>query len=117
MSKIQRTWDVNGKMIHEDQVGIWDVDDYLRAELLSPLEELFLMMHNHDGTIAAPIGVAGRIGEIVTGHAQERMHQVFHLLRKKQVNLEVIIATNETPGVPAGTLIAVEVQQDMEVTT
>lgn len=114
-TNIQRTWTVEGKMIREDQVTVWDADYYLFGELLSTLERLFLVMREHNDSLGSPMGMAGGIGEVVTGHVNERMDQVFHHLHKKHINIEVIVANHETPGVPCGTIIAVEILQSKEV--
>lgn len=114
-TKIQRTWTVEGKMIHENQVTVRTADDFLRGELLPPLERLFMVMREHNDSLGSPMGMAGGIGEVVTGHVNERMDQVFHHLKKKHINIEVIVANHDTPGVPIGTLIAVEILQGKEV--
>ncbi len=114
-TNIQRTWTVEGRVIREDQVTVWTANDYLQGDLLPPLERLFLIMREHGESLSSPMGMAGGIGEVVTSHVNERMDQVFHHLHKKHINFEVIVANHETPGIPCGTIINVEVLQSKEV--
>lgn len=114
MSKIMRSWKVNGQVFTENEVEIVDIDWYLRGDLLSPLEELFRGMGDSDGNYGSQFGSAGRIGSIVIRNAQDRMEQVFNTLREQNTDMEVILASRKTIGVPRGTLIAVEFRQQME---
>lgn len=115
MNKVQRSWNYNGRIIYEDQVRICKADDYMRDELLAPVEELYGMMSEQGGELREPMGVAGRIGAALTNVSQDRICQVFHTLKLKLIIIDVVIATEDTPGVPSGMIIDVEVNPIEEV--
>ena len=81
---------------------------YLEGEILSPLHEMFLMMHDFDAGLGSPMGTAGRIGDVMVDNVRDRILDVFQLLKKQVGVFELVIATNETPGVPKGKLLAID---------
>lgn len=114
MSTIMRTWEVNDRVVTENEVDIIDIGWYLRGDLLSPLEEIFNCMSDSDGARGSQFGSAGRICSVLVKNANDRMDQVFHTLNEQKTAIEIIVASSKTRGVPRGTLIAVELRQQTE---
>ncbi len=111
----RQTWQVKGKTLTSDQVEFVDLDTYLREELVSPLEELFLQMVRDNGQYGHPLGARGKIGQVLIGCLNDRVSQVFFHLLETNTEIYAVIANHKAIVVPSGTVIAVEINQQQEV--
>ena len=111
MNTTQRTWQIKGATLTADQVEFVDLDTYLREEMLSPLEELFQQMTRDNGRYGHPLGAKGKIGQVLTSCLNDRMAQVFFHLLETNTEIYAVVANERAVIVPAGTVVAVEVNQ------
>ncbi|BCO08787.1 hypothetical protein GF1_11630 [Desulfolithobacter dissulfuricans] len=111
-AETKRTWTIDGKTIHEDEVKVVEMEWHVCDEILAPLQAVFTMMADYDQTYTGPIGTAGMIGEVTVEHARERIAEFFSMLKKEVADFELIVATGATPGIPRGTLLAIEAKRD-----
>lgn len=100
---------VNGNVYNADEVHHLDASWHIRRGTLSPLLALLEMMDEQDDSIGGPVGTAGRIGRPLAHEANRLVDEIFHNLNRKGVEINVILSTDKTPGVPKGQLLDVEI--------
>ena len=106
---------VNGTVYNADQVHHVDASWHIRRDTLTPLSSLLRMMDEQDCSLTGPMGVAGRVGLSLAGRADILVDEIFYILERKGITVDVIISTDKTPGVAKGQILDVEIIKREEV--